>query len=47
MVTKIILAIIVLHLVVTGVWLGFKLAPREGDELIDSYEEELNQKNKN
>jgi len=41
MVTNIILIIIVLHLVAGVGWLIYKLAPREGDELIDSSAEEL------
>jgi len=41
MVTNIILGIIVLHIVVAVVWLGIKLTPREGDELIDSSVEEM------
>jgi len=42
MVTNIILGVIVLHIVVAIVWLGIKLAPRKGEELIDSSQEELN-----
>ena len=42
MITNIILGIIVLHIVVAIVWLGIKLTPRDGDELIDSSQEELN-----
>lgn len=42
MITKIVLGIIVLHLIVGIGWLGYKLTPRDGDELIDSSEEELN-----
>lgn len=38
MVTNIILIIILLHLVIGFGWLMFKLAPRKGDELIDSSE---------
>lgn len=36
MLTKILLGIIVLHLIAGFGWLAFKLSPRDGDELIDS-----------
>lgn len=39
MLTNIIIAIIVLHLVVGFGWLFFKLAPKEGEGLIDSQDE--------
>jgi len=42
MVTKILLTIIVLHFMVGFAWMAYKLSPREGDELIDSSEEDLN-----
>lgn len=42
MITKIILAVIVIHLIVGFGWLVYKLSPREGDELIDSQDYEEN-----
>ena len=42
MITKILLGIIVLHLVLGFGWLAYKLSPRDGDELIDSSQEEDN-----
>ncbi len=39
MLTNIILVVILLHLVVGFGWLMYKLAPRKGDELIDSSED--------
>lgn len=41
MITKILLAIIVLHLVAGFGWLVYKLSPRDGDELIDNSDEEI------
>ena len=44
MITKILLGIIVLHLIVGFGWLAYKLSPREGDQLIDNSEEEVDKK---
>lgn len=39
MVTKIILAIIAIHLIAGFGWLMYKLSPRKGDKIIDSSED--------
>ncbi len=39
--TKILLLIIILHLIAGFAYLIYKLSPREGEELIDSSAEEL------
>ena len=41
MITKILLGIIVLHLVLGFGWLAYKLTPRDGDELIDNSQDEV------
>lgn len=42
MLTNILIAIVVIHLIAGFGWLVYKLAPRKGEELIDSYNEEEN-----
>jgi len=45
MFTNIILIIILLHLVIGFGWLAYKLAPRKGDKLIDSSEQQEEENN--
>lgn len=39
LITKFLLAIIVIHLIVGFGWLFWKLSPRKGDEIIDGSDE--------